>query len=28
LRLVLTDDQQDEVLKVVRGVLLELRASD
>jgi transcription-repair coupling factor (superfamily II helicase) len=28
LRLVLTDDQKDEVLKVVRDVLLELRASD
>ena len=28
LKLILTEDQQDEVLKVVRDVLLELRASD
>jgi transcription-repair coupling factor (superfamily II helicase) len=28
LKLVLTDDQKDEILKVVRDVLLELRASD
>jgi hypothetical protein len=28
LRLVLTEDQQDDVLDVARGVLLRLRASD
>jgi hypothetical protein len=28
LRLVLTEDQQDEVLDVARDVLLQLRASD
>jgi len=28
LRLVLTEDQQDEVLDVARDVLLRLRASD
>jgi hypothetical protein len=28
LKLVLTDEEKDEVLKLVRDVLLELRASD
>ncbi len=28
LRLVLTEDEQDNVLDVARGVLLQLRASD